>query len=149
MTYKEWISDENLLLLGAWARDGLTDKDMANNIGIGESTFFDWKHKHPEFLEVLKKNKEVADIIVENALYKRAIGYDYEEVKTITSADGVVMQKTITKKHIPADITAQIFWLKNRRPNIWRDKLDVESDEETKEQLKNITDAMLRIRESK
>lgn len=149
MTYKEWISEENLLKLEAWARDGLTEADICNNIGISTQTLWDWKKRHPDVLDALKKGKEVADIIVENALYKRAIGYDYEEVKTITSADGVVMQKTVTKKHIPADITAQIFWLKNRKPNIWRDKLDVESDEETKEQLKNITDAMLRIRESK
>jgi len=148
MTYRDWICEENLLRLEAWARDGLTDEDIANNIGIVKSTFYEWKNKHRDFSNALKKGKEVADIIVENALYKRAIGYDYEEVKTITSADGVVMQKTITKKHVPADITAQIFWLKNRKPNIWRDKLDVESDEETKEQLKNITDAMMRIRES-
>lgn len=149
MTYKEWISEENILKLEAWARDGLTEADIANNIGISTVTLWDWKNKHPNILNALKKGKEVADIIIENALYKRALGYDYEEIKTITASDGTIITKTITKKHMPADVTAQIYWLKNRKPDIWREKVEVESDTETKQQLTEICDAMKKIRKSK
>lgn len=147
MTYKEWISEENLLKLGAWARDGLTDKDMANNIGIAQSTFNDWKKKYPEFLETLKKNKEVADIIIENALFKRATGYDtIEETIEYANEDGrrVEVKRTSKVRHIPADITAQIFWLKNRKTNIWRDKIANE-DDQTQKALDDLKDMEIKF----
>lgn len=149
MTYKEWISEENLLRLEAWARDGLTEEDISKNIGISKVSLWDWKKKHPSVLNALKKGKEVADIIVENALYKRAIGYDYEEVKTITTADGEIVQRVTTKKHMPPDTTAQIFWLKNRKVEVWRDKVELEGDTETKQQLSEICSAMSNIRKNK
>lgn len=140
MTYKEWISEENLLKLGAWARDGLTDKDMANNIGIAQSTFNEWKNKYPELKDTLKKNKEVADIIIENALYKKATGYNVLLKKTfkvkevIYNDNGKRLKETeklvegYDEMHIPADTTAQIFWLKNRKPDDWRDKREMAVD---------------------
>lgn len=105
----------------AWARDGLTDEQIAHNIGIATGTLYEWKKEHTEIAEALKKGKEVADIEVENALYKRAIGYDYEETKVEVEANG---KKKITKftRHVAPDVTAQIFWLKNRKPEKWRDK---------------------------
>ena len=105
----------------AWARDGLTDEQIAHNIGIATGTLYEWKKQHIEIAEALKKGKEVADIEVENALYKRAIGYDYEETKVEVEANG---KKKITKftRHAAPDVTAQIFWLKNRKPEKWRDK---------------------------
>lgn len=105
----------------AWARDGLTDEQIAHNIGIATGTLYEWKKQHVEIAEALKKGKEVADIEVENALYKRAIGYDYEETKVEVEANG---KKKITKftRHVAPDVTAQIFWLKNRKPEKWRDK---------------------------
>ena len=123
-TYKDWIKKDKLILLEAWARDGLTDKQIAKNIGIAESTLYNWKNDHVEILESLKKGKEVIDIEVENALLKRALGYEYEEVKTyIEENNGVIKKrKEITKKVIAPDTTAQIFWLKNRKPSTWRDR---------------------------
>ena len=105
----------------AWARDGLTDEQIAHNIGIATGTLYEWKKEHAEIAEALKKGKEVADIEVENALYKRAVGYDYEETKVEVEANG---KKKITKftRHVAPDVTAQIFWLKNRKPEKWRDK---------------------------
>lgn len=137
MTYNEWICEENLLRLGAWARDGLTDENMAHNIGIAKSTFNKWKNEHSEFMDTLKKNKEVADIIIENALYKKATGYNVAVKKTfkvkevIYSDTGKRLKETeklvegFDEIHIPADTTAQIFWLKNRKPNEWRDKREM------------------------
>ena len=119
--YQQWLEPEGLTLLEGWARDGLTDEQIAGNIGINTSTLYDWKNKFPKISEALKKGKEVVDIQVENALLKRALGYEFQETRVEKSdKDGTKIIQTL--KHIPADTTAQIFWLKNRRPDKWRDK---------------------------
>ena len=104
-------------------RDGLTDKQIAHNMGITPSTLYAWKDKYPEISESLKKGKEVVDIEVENALLKRAKGYAYLEQKTEIDPLG---KKTITKtvKQVAPDVGAAVFWLKNRRPDRWRDRVD-------------------------
>jgi len=116
-----WLTEDGLLLLGGWAQEGLTDEQMAEKMGIVPSTLYDWKNKFPKISEALKKGKEIVDIQVENALLKRALGYDYQEERVERSdKDGVKVIQTL--KHVPPDTTAQIFWLKNRRPDKWRDK---------------------------
>lgn len=96
--YDEFIDRGGLTLVQGWARDGLTDDQIAHNIGIRRSTLYEWKNKHTDFADSIKKSKEVADFEVENALYKKALS---------------------------GDVTAQIFWLKNRKPDKWRDKTDM------------------------
>lgn len=123
--YQKWLEPDNLILIEGWARDGLTDKEIAQNMGIAESTLYDWKNKYPEISESLKKGKEIVDRKVENALLKRALGYEYTETKTKTEG-GVVTEVTTTTRQVVPDVTAQIFWLKNRKPDQWRDKRDVE-----------------------
>ena len=128
--YQEWLTEEGLLQLEAWARDGLTDEQIAANIGIGTTTLYRWKTDYREIRESLKRGKEVVDIQVENALLKRALGYTYKEVtreKVFNPETGqyeLMPTKEVTKEVVP-DTTAQIFWLKNRRPEQWRDKRDV------------------------
>lgn len=114
----KWQDEEKLLLLEGWARDGLTDEQIAENIGISVRTLYRWKKQNCQICHALKKGKEVADRQIENALFKRAAGYDYEEVKE-EYQNGELTKKVVTKKHIPGDTTAQIFWLKNRRPEYW------------------------------
>ena len=122
--YEEWITPEGLLKIEGWARDGLTDEQIAKNIGINTSTIYDWKNKFSDFSKALKRGKEVVDREVENALLKRALGYKYTESKTVRSEkDGERVEVTI--KEVAPDVTAQIFWLKNRKPEQWRDKQDV------------------------
>lgn len=123
--FHDWITREGLIKLEGWARDGLTDEQIAKNAGIHPSTLYDWKNKYSEISEALKRGKEIVDREVENALLKRAIGYEYEEIKQIIIKDEngnerKKVEKT-TKKAIP-DTTAQIFWLKNRKPKAWRDR---------------------------
>ena len=123
--YAEWISENGLLKIKAWARDGLTEEQIAHNIGVQRSTLSNWKVKYPEILDALKSGKEVADIIVENALFKRATGYDVEETRTEASMSDVsaTSKKMVKiKKHIAPDVAAAIFWLKNRKPAQWRDR---------------------------
>lgn len=93
--YADWITPEGLLRIEGWARDGLTDKQIAHNIGISHTTLYEWKKQFPELSDTLKKSKDVVDRMVENALLKNAI---------------------------EGNTTAQIFWLKNRKPDKWREK---------------------------
>lgn len=124
--YEYWLTPEGLIKLEGWARDGLTDEQIASNMGIRRETLIDWKKKYPNISNTLKKGKEVVDYEVENALLKRALGYTVKEEKL--TKDGCVVE---LEKEVPGDVTAQIFWLKNRKSSIWRDK--PEEDEERKE----------------
>lgn len=128
--YEYWLTPDGLLKLESWARNGMTDEQLAERMNITPSTLYEWKKRYPEISEALKKGKEVVDIQVENALLKRALGYSYEEVKTEVTADG--KKVTTTTKEVIPDTTAQIFWLKNRRPDKWRDKQDMELSGEVK-----------------
>ena len=93
--FEYWLTEDGLTLLEGWARDGLTDEQIARNMGVAYSTFRVWKDKYPAISAALKTSKEIVDYEVENALLNKALG---------------------------GDTTAQIFWLKNRRPDKWRDK---------------------------
>ena len=114
--YETNIKDK-LILVEGWARDGLTNEQIAEKLGIGLSTLYKYQSENMEFMDALKRGKEVVDREVENALFKRAMGYEYEEV----TFEGGKETKTV-KKQVAPDVTAQIFWLKNRKPKEWRDK---------------------------
>lgn len=98
-TYKDWEVEEKILLLQGWARNGLTNEQIASNMSIGITTLWEWRKKSPKIANALKIGKDEADIQVENALYKAAL---------------------------EGNTTAMIFWLKNRRSKEWRDKIQQE-----------------------
>lgn len=98
-TYKDWEAEEKILLLQGWARNGLTNEQIASNMDIVVSTLWEWRKKSPKIANALKIGKDEADIQVENALYKAAL---------------------------EGNTTAMIFWLKNRRSKEWRDKIQQE-----------------------
>ena len=103
--YEEWLTAEGLILLEGWARDGLTDEQIAKNIGIKRPTLYEWKKRHPDISDALKKGKVVIDYEVENALLKNAL---------------------------EGDTTAQIFWLKNRRADMWRNKVETNQKQQNR-----------------
>lgn len=112
--FQYWRSADGLILLQGWARDGLTDAQIAHNCGISVKTLYEWKNKYGEISDALKKGKEFVDYEVENALLKRAK---------------------------QGDVTAQIFWLKNRRPEKWRDKVQF-TDESSLKKLDSLIEAI-------
>lgn len=157
--YSEWVTPEGLLKIEGWARDGLTDEQIAHNMGISRSTLNEWKKKYSNISDTLKRGKEVIDIMVENSLLKRALGYEYKEKKyaqvemseeehylkqqiavnqykldnpEATLEEIRLVEMGVSKfksvlveektKEVPPDVTAQIFWLKNRKPDEWREK---------------------------
>lgn len=113
----DWLTEESLLLIEGWARDGLTNEQIAQNIGCRRETLSSWTKKHPNIANALKKGKEVVDIQVENALLKRALGFHYIE-EMATPAGEVV---ALTKYEKP-DVTAGIYWLRNRKRDTWNNK---------------------------
>lgn len=102
--YEKWLEPDSLILLEGWARDGLTDEQIAHNMGVAYSTLKDWKNKYSAISAALKKGKEVVDFEVENALYQAAIS---------------------------GNVTAQIYWLNNRKPDKWRNKPKEEKTDTT------------------
>lgn len=103
-------------------RKGFIDTEIADFFEVHIDTIYEWKKVHPEFSDALKSGKRHSDAKVEDALYNRALGYEYEEHKVEESEQGI--KKTVTKKQLAGDTTAQIFWLKNRQPEKWRDKTE-------------------------
>lgn len=135
--YEKWLTPEGLTLLEGWARDGLTDEQIAHNMGVSRKTLAEWKKKYGDISDTLKRGKEIVDYEVENALLKKALGYTVKEQKL--TKDGELIE---IEREIPPDTTAQIFWLKNRRPDKWRDKVEnVNINEDDKELKINIVDA--------
>jgi len=131
-TKYETIVEPNLLLIERWKRNGASDEEIANRLGIAYSTFRLYAEKESALSTVLKKGKEIVDTEVENALLKRALGYEFEET-TQELQDGKLVVTKIVRKHIVADVGAQAFWLKNRASDKWRDKPVQDDNVEDKE----------------
>jgi transposase-like protein len=104
---------------------GATDAQLADEFGVTVTTIYNWRNKFPDFLDAIKTNKAIADERVERSLYERATGYSRESVKIFCNKDGEVSQVPFIE-HVAPDPTSMIFWLKNRKPQEWRDKVQTE-----------------------
>lgn len=107
--------------------EGKTDAQVAEIVGVCEKTLNNWKGKHPEFLQALKRSKQAADELVEASLFRRAVGYSHKAVK-ILAHEGQSWEHEYLE-HYPPDTTAAIFWLKNRQPDKWREKMPGEENQ--------------------
>lgn len=117
--HKQWITDEGLQRITAWVNDGLPMECLAACVGVSPATLEAWRQKFPALEAAIRHGQQAAE--VEQALLKVALGYEYCEERTEDNAKGE--EKTVrAQKHVSPNVTAQLFWLKNRRPDIWRDK---------------------------
>ena len=133
--YADWIGPDGLLQIEGWAREGLVERQICQNIGISERTFSTWKERFPAITSALKRGKAPVDFKVENALLKSALGHKETVRKAIKVktekqkvGEGKIVEEHIEyvdeEIYIPPQVVAQIFWLKNRRPDKWKDKVE-------------------------
>lgn len=149
--FDRWRTPEGLTLLEGWARDGLTDEDLARKIGINRATFYDWKNRFSDISDAVKKGKEIVDFEVERKLLDSALGFKVtvrKPIKVKTEKQKVGEGKIVEERivyaeeeiYVPPNATSQIFWLKNRRPDKWRDK--PEAPEAADDNLKQYLEGM-------
>lgn len=117
------------------AKRGLTVKEIAEELGIAKSTLCKWVNEHQELSDALNCGRDIADSIVEDTLYKQALGgYTVEEKRTVVTLTENGEQKPLRmeryEKEVSPNTTACIFWLKNRKPKVWRDRPLVDVDED-------------------
>ncbi len=106
---------------------GAIDKEIADFFEVTEQTINNWKNEFPDFFESIKRGKTLADSNVADRLYQRALGFEHdsEEIKVMTVGKESVIERVPIRKIYPPDATSAIFWLKNRRPDKWRDKQEI------------------------
>lgn len=145
--YQEWIDDpDKRTLLSGWARKGLSDQQIAKNIGISRSTLNEWRKKYPVIADTLKKSKEIADTEVENALYLKCIGHKVQLKKTFkvrkieyNDAGRKIKEEENLETgedevYIPPDTKAIIFWLTNRMREDWKERQNTQMEQEETEE---------------
>ncbi len=142
--WQEWNENEdNLAILRAWARAGLTDEEIAKKIGISRSTLAKWKKDHEPIREALAHGKEHADRLMENSLYRIALGFEVKVKKAFklrrTEYDGSgkkvkeeeYLDTAEETEYVKPDVKAIIFWLKNRMPEDWKEKVEQAEADDT------------------
>ncbi len=155
---EDWNNPDNIAKIIEYAKEGLFMKEIALKMGISRSTLYEWKEKSSDISDALKKGKEkgfeLANEKVENALLQRALGYDYEERteeyeyivgdKKTGAIIRALTKEKVTTKHVVADVGAQAFWLKNRSPENWKEKQEVQVTGEVNNPLAGLTTEELR-----
>ena len=133
--YTEWLTPDGLLRIEGWARDGLSLAQIAHNVGVADSTFRRWKEENEALSAAIKRGNAPVDLEVENAMLKSALGHKETVRKAIKVktekqkvGEGKIVEEHIEyvdeEVYIPPQVIAQIFWLKNRRPDKWKDKIE-------------------------
>ena len=133
--YTEWLTHDGLLRIEGWARDGLSLAQIAHNVGVADSTFRRWKEENEALSAAIKRGNAPVDLEVENAMLKSALGHKETVRKAIKVktekqkvGEGKIVEEHIEyvdeEVYIPPQVVAQIFWLKNRRPDKWKEKVE-------------------------
>jgi DNA-binding XRE family transcriptional regulator len=157
--FEHWMTPDGMLLVKAWARNGLTDEELATKLGIVRSTLNVWKLKYPAFADLLVKTKEIVDVTVENSSIMAATGYEYTEQqafkvketiydpetgKKVRDIENVVVVDL--KRWQPADIKAIIWWLKNRDKENWKERQVLELNDNQIQLLMEIIDSTEKVK---
>ncbi|EKQ57220.1 MULTISPECIES: hypothetical protein [unclassified Clostridium] len=120
MKGKDIFDDKKLEDVKSLTKEGLTESELAKKLNISLKTLNEWKEIYPDLMRVIEESHEYYDDKVEQALLKRALGYEYEETEIVASKDGKTSKAKKIKKEVPPDTNAIIFWLRNRNPKKWR-----------------------------
>ena len=126
MTY--WEEEEQLEKIEEWASKGLSVHEIASNIGVTGRTLYNWRNKSDSIFHALTKGQETAVEILENALFKRAVGYDIEEVTYRYDEEGNKIKQRSQTKHIYPDVTALKFALINKSNGRWSDRVEYKDE---------------------
>ena len=119
-TVEFWLGEEGQALLASWARDGLGVKEISQKIGVTSRTLSKWIVKYPKIREKVYSTRQVIDAKVEEAILKKALGFETTEVRQVKKANGDEELTAVTKL-VPPDISACSMWLKNSCPEKWSD----------------------------
>lgn len=118
--YQEYLTEDGLKKIESWSRDGLSMEQMAHNIGIHPETWRKWRDRYPEMQQAVDTGQRPLNFEVENQLLKKCFGFEHAEEQAVKDKDGDITVKRVMK-YYPPDTTALIFWLKNKKPDIWGD----------------------------
>lgn len=120
--YERWRTPEGLTLLRGWTRDGLTDTEIAQRIGVARQTLYDWQARYPDIADAMRRGREVINYAVEDCLIQRVTGYDAVETRSEYDADGNLLREIRQVRHVPPDTSAIEFWLRNRMRDRYSDQ---------------------------
>ena len=139
-----WLSDDGLILIEAWARDGYTLSEIAQRMGVARYTLSKWRQRYPDITKALSTGKELIDYKVENALLKAALGYTTKEIKVtlgkkIVSGEVFEVLKETTTREVAPNVTACMAWLNNRKHDQWKRNRDKVIDLDEEDSNINIT----------
>lgn len=126
--YNDWLTDDGLKAIVSWAEKGLSVSQIAANMGIARSTLCAWVNAYPDISDAIKKARRKPDEAVENALYRRACGYEAVDEVYAPNERGKLVLTRRTIRHVPSDPASMFFWLKNRMPDKWREKQEVHTE---------------------
>lgn len=144
--YREWISPDGLLLVKGWARDGLTDEEIAKNIGVNKVTIYDWIKRFPEFSNAIKTGRKPVLVEVEDTFFEKKLKGYYvdEEIEEITihPDGGQTKHKRKSKRYIPPDTTAMIFFMKCRMPEKYNDKIALSIEDKANGKLADLIEGL-------
>lgn len=121
---EQWLTEDRIELLTAWARDGYTKSDIARMIDIAPKTLREWAMKYPQIAEALSHSRELVDYKVENALLKRCLGYKTTKKRIVVDMEKGTTKTETEESELAPDPTSIAIWLNNRKPDQWKRNRD-------------------------
>lgn len=140
-----WHGEDGISLITSWRRNGIAMGEIANRIGVSPTTLDRWRQESDEMDRAFTITDDLVDGMVEGSLFKRAMGYDYEEETYTIDETGRKVLTRVVKKHVPADVKAIAMWLYNRRQDFWRSQQ--QALPESNEDIIDVKNVLVQIEE--